>query len=217
MAATGQASQGLSLFIGQPAPGTTTFLANSTSGPGTLTVLQGPFSNSVFVTPSESTLALGTMNTVFIFSPPATGNYTFAGVPADFDIGIQNILNPAQTMVIPVVGAITKFTTVNSLAPPLGSNQLLYTVDSVGGSSVHGAYNGGTIPAIVDTFNFFGEELTLKVRIDQSPPLFGASPTGIEGTIQGFSTVPEPGALALLLAAGVGGSLFFVRTRRYSA
>lgn len=160
---------------------------------------------------SDSILALGTMNTVF-HAPDTghTGSYTFAAVPANFDIYLQDDNNPAHIMAIPVVGSISGTTNVTNLSPPQGNLKLVYNISTINGSAVNGFYNM-VIPAKVTTFDFFGVPVTLKIRSVQSPPLFGATPTAIEGTI---AAVPEPGALGLLLAGGVSASLFAAFRRR---
>lgn len=163
------------------------------------------------VLPTDSILALGTMQTQF--HPPDlghTGAYTFSAVPANFDIYLVDDANPAHVMAIPVVGTISGTTNVTSLSPPQGNRGLVYDIATINGSAVNGFYNT-IIPAKVTTFNFFGVPVTLKIRSVQSPPLFGATPTAIEGTI---SAVPEPGALGLLLAGGVSASLFAAFRRR---
>jgi len=190
------------------------FSTNSVAG-SQLEVLQiGGTNPGVVLLPTESNLALGQMATGFFSGQtPQVGAYTFSNVPANFDIVITDTTNPADTTTLNVLGFISGTTNVNSIAPPVGSNSLTYTVTSVGGSSSLGAFNNGT-PAIVDAFNFFGNMIEIKVRQTQSPPLFGASNTAIEGRIIGPAAVPEPGTIAMLIGMGVSSSLLALRRRR---
>jgi hypothetical protein len=192
--------------------------SSNTVGASKLDVLQAPFFNPIGLTSTESNLGLGTMTTQFSATPAATGGYTFNPAtapgapytPGNFSIVITDEANPAHTVTLAVTGGITGTTNVNRLSPPSGSNSLTYTVTSVGGSTTTGIFNDGQ-GAIIDSFDFFGTPITLKVRIKQSPPVFGGTPTAIEGRIL---SVPEPGSIAMLIGMGVSGSAFMLRRRR---
>jgi hypothetical protein len=192
--------------------------SSNTMGASKLDVLQAGFFNPIGLTGTESNLGLGTLTTQFSATPAATGAYIFNPAtapgapytPGNFNIVITDEANPLHTVTLAVTGGITGTTNVNRLSPASGSNSLTYTVTSVGGSTTTGIFDDGQ-NAILDSFSFFGTPITLKVRIKQSPPVFGGTPTAIEGRIL---SVPEPGSIAMLIGMGVSGSAFMLRRRR---
>lgn len=184
------------------------------------------FNTGVNVQPTESNLTGGLQNINFLGTPGhmfTTGTYSWGakpGVPFTYDIEITDIpyggtsdvtlTVAAEVYDSPGTGGVTVGGTALSQTR---SGGLTVEILSIDGDTTLGAFNDLQV-ARVHTFAFDGTTLTLKLREKQSPGVATDALTAIEGRIQGQSSVPEPGTLALLMGTGVSGSMFFLRRRR---
>jgi hypothetical protein len=214
--------------------------SNNAIGGSRLLVNQGNFFNPIALSPGESNLALGDMITNFgpgaPVNTPMTGTYNYLGAgteplgflgvstPAVFEMFVTDAANPLNSQVkLTVTASLTGETDVSTIIPPFGSRELNLTVLSItgmntgavdtfvdGGPSFATTFNNNGADAIGYSFILDGQPFTIKVREVQSPPVFGATGTAIEGRI---SSVPEPGSVALLMGLGVSG-LVALRRRR---
>jgi len=184
-------------------PGFTNFLAPPVVNPATLST-----------SPGGTVLVYGLDTQFSIFSPNVTASYLAA--PVDFNYAFTN---NSPGSVVTDDFHVTGFLNGNvGFTSGAGFSTATVTFGTVTDLTSGATWFSGIDPndhqaALVVSENIGGTPYTIYLDKIQDVP----NPTQLQISIQGFVTgnaVPEPGALALLIAAGVTGSFVLVRRRR---
>lgn len=219
---------------------TSPFAVNSTNTHNgqPMTLLVGGAANPVTLTGTEANLGLGDMSLVFLGGDlNQYGTYNFTGLTFDYTMTIDTVPTVGPPVGVGLVGGPAHYNIhgelvgnadvtktfgndgigAGSVAPILRIlNVTALDPDNTATPVVNGTFANNGVPARVTTLNTALPgvgDLLFKIRIDQSPAVYGGAITAIEGRVAS-PTVPEPGSLALLLGSGVAGSAFFMRRRR---